>query len=58
MEPIQYIVKINANGLNRAVVLSAPDEASAVIKASALFRKAELITVEKLAAPNEFRLAS
>ncbi len=48
METIKYMVKVNANGLNRAVVLSAIDEVSAVKKASALFRQAELIQVQKL----------
>ena len=48
METIKYMVKVNANGLNRAVVLSAMDEVSAVKKASALFRQAELIQVQKL----------
>jgi hypothetical protein len=48
METIKYMVKVNANGLNRAVVLSAIDEVSAVKKASALFRQAELIQVQRL----------
>jgi hypothetical protein len=42
------MVKVNANGLNRAVVLSAMDEVSAVKKASALFRQAELIQIQRL----------
>lgn len=48
MEMIQYLVKVNTNGLKRAVILSAIDENSAIKKASTLFREAELIKVERL----------
>jgi len=47
MDSVQYLVKVDTNGMKRSVVLKAEDEASAAKKALALFRQVELIRVEK-----------
>jgi hypothetical protein len=47
MNKTEYIVKVDTNGIQRAVILNALDELSAAKKALALFRNVELIKVEK-----------
>jgi hypothetical protein len=47
MNRTEYIVKVDTNGIQRAVILNADNELSAAKKALALFRNVELIKVEK-----------
>lgn len=47
MKRTEYIVKVDTRGIQRAVILNADNELSAVKKALALFRDVELIKVEK-----------
>jgi hypothetical protein len=47
MNRTEYIVKVDTNGIQRAVILNADNELSAAKKALALFRDVELIKVEK-----------
>lgn len=48
MQTNKYIVKVDTNGKNRAIVLTAIDELAATKKALALFRQAEFIAVSRL----------
>ncbi len=48
MQTNKYIVKVDTNGRNRAIVLNAIDEIAATKKALALFRQVEFIAVSRL----------